>query len=387
MKQFAAAEESVKATLKLGAELLAEDPRSLAYQLDQSRHYRVYGVLLRETGRFTEAESEFRRSLELAESAAKDNPNDRAFPHDVSGAQIDLGRLLAARHRPTDAEPLLRASLAGFRSVAHDFPYVASNHRDVAQPLRNLGELLEATGRRTEARAAFREAAENDEKAPQVEPSSVWVAIDTAGRLCDYGGLLENDHDLPGAIVWLDKAAKLLEDALRRDASNVTGKRFLINTYWNRARCLVNSLRDKEAIADWTRVTELDDGSFRRDAFPALAWANVRLGNAAGVAAAAEGGLAVQKDPEMRFSLACVLAIAADLASARPAESDRYAARTVAVLRELRAAPILQRPNVRDGLEADITFRVVRRRGRFSGVMGRIEGGPGAKALSRVPPV
>ena len=363
-KDFAAAEASILTSLRLGTDLLATSPKERAYILEQSKHHLVYGGVLQATNRLAAAEREMRRSIDIVEGLVRTDSADVDARQFVSAAKRELGRLLTKAGRPADGEPLLRSTLVDFRAAVRDFPYVASNLRNLAQSLRDWGDVLRATGNRADARAAFLEAAQADERAGTVEPTSAWNAIEAAGRLCDFGVALEADGDLSAAIVWYGKAAAMLEDARRREPANATGKRFLTFTYWNRARTLVNSGRDREAIADWRRAAEMADPAMKRATLVEWACCCFRLDDLPAATAQLKTALQGGIDAASRYRLAVAASSAAAMAH-DPGRAEKYAAQAAGVLCAMRADPFLAHPETLGALATGSCFEPLRQRADF----------------------
>jgi serine/threonine protein kinase/tetratricopeptide (TPR) repeat protein len=361
------AEKSLLTSLAYGDQLLAEEPARLEYLLDQSRHHRVYADLLKSANRLPEAEPHFRNALAFALLAAEQDAglDNRRI---VAAGQIELGGFLAMTGRSAEAESLIRAGTVEFRGIAREFPFVVEYLQDLAHALRVLGSLMAPK----DARLLCLEAAEIDERAAAIDPKSIPAAVQAAGSVCNYGVMLEEAGDLPGAIAWYGRAVKMLEGAYQRDPKYAKAKQFLIFSSWNRANAHKKADRDRDALPDWERVADLDDGSIRAKAMHQMAWAGLRLGDPVIAAAAVEKGLALESDGAARHNFAFVLASAAKLAADRPAEADGYARRAVAILIDLRADPILRQADVQALLKTDETFAVLRDRADFQALLAEL---------------
>jgi tetratricopeptide (TPR) repeat protein len=358
--------------LNIGNELLAKDPTNPLYLIDQSKHHRGLADILRDTKRPDEAETAYRRAIDLARNAAKQDAPDLEQRRSLAGAQLDLARVLAANHKSAEAEKLLLAAAAEMRTIAKDFPSGVGFQQELAQTLRDLGDRWNAAGRQAEARATYQQSVEADERAVAIDPASSRVAIQTGGRMCNFGIQLVDWKDPAAAIVWYDKATKLLEDARRRDPADASAKQFLANTYWNRANALRKTGRDREAIADWRHAAALLDTTMARDAFVESAYANVRLGDMPAAAREVEAALAMNPDAALRFKLAFVLAHAAATVK-EPSQVDSFAARAAGILIAMKTEPILSRPETLRTMTTQADFAPLRQRADFQALLAGLK--------------
>src|SRR5262249_19870728 len=146
---------------------------------------------------------------------------------------------------------------------AADFPAVPGYRRDLAASHNNLGNLLVALGRLPEAEAAYRAALALREKLAADFRAVPAYAVDLGGSACNFGNLVRDRGGRAGALGWYAKAVATLEPVHRAEPRLADARRFLRNSHWGLALALGRLGRDAEALRDWDRALELDDGSDR----------------------------------------------------------------------------------------------------------------------------
>src|SRR5262249_2306014 len=88
-------------------------------------------------------------------------------------------------------------------------------------------------------------------------------AVGLGGSCCNLGHL-ERDQGRPEpALPLYDQAVKVLGTVLARDPRQAVAREYLRNAHWGRAVVLDRSSRHAEAVADWDRVLELENGPNR----------------------------------------------------------------------------------------------------------------------------
>src|SRR5262249_1051531 len=90
-------------------------------------------------------------------------------------------------------------------------------------------------------------------------------AINLAGAYCNLGILIGddgqgNDGQLEESLPGLTKSIDILDLAVRKEPKFGQARVSLCNAYWSRATMLAGLKRFPQAVSDWDRAIELDDG-------------------------------------------------------------------------------------------------------------------------------
>jgi len=192
--------------------------------------------------------------------------------------------------------------------------------------------------------AEYRAALAVQEKLAADFPAMPDYAITLGGIYCNVGALACARGEPAAALDWYAKAIAALEPVYRAKPRLVTTRRFLRNSHFDRARALGRLGRFADALPNWDRALELDDGSARTDLRLSRADCLARLGRAAdAAAAAAELAAAPDADAGTLYDCACVFALAA--AANNPAAADQ-AGRVVELLRQAIAKGYRDGPHI-----------------------------------------
>ena len=149
-------------------------------------------------------------------------------------------------------------------------------------------------------------------------------------------GTLVRDGGKPAeSVAWYAKAISTLEEARGQDAQDVTARQFLANSHEGRAGALDPIGRHAEALSDWDRAIELDEGPGRNALRMARSAGLVRSGRVIAGVTAAESLL---KDPQLSdgaiYDGVRVFSLASGATGEDAEKSAAYAARAVLVLRQ-----------------------------------------------------
>jgi tetratricopeptide (TPR) repeat protein len=203
-----------------------------------------------------------------------------------------------------------------------------------------LGSWLADLGRWDEADAVDRKAlAIRDELAAR-SPDLPGHRIDQAGSHVALGHQLRDRGHPKDSLHWYDKAITALEPILAKENRYVPARDALCDAHWGRARALDRLGRHAEAVQDWERAVDLDDGGQRAvlQLGRAISQAHVS-GNHRQALSEAEA-LAKSSDGPTLAGLArlCGLASAPLVGGQEPAAAapfqEEYAARAVGLLRQ-----------------------------------------------------
>jgi serine/threonine protein kinase/tetratricopeptide (TPR) repeat protein len=384
------AEAAYRAALAIQDELVADFPNVLDSRETLSHYQNNLGNLLAEQGQRHQAESAYRAALTIADKLVADFPNVPRYRRESATTRNNLGNLLARMGRRDQAEAAHRAAVAIREKLAADFPTVPQYRRDLVGTLNNLGNLLVELGKRDKAETAYRAAVTIEEKLAAdfpTEPkyrerlaashSNLGVLLAGLGKhdqaemayrapmtvleklaadfptVPEYAvilgvsyfnlGGLNRDRDAQKALEWYRQAIHVLGAVMAKDNGLIKAREALRNAHWGRAYALDKLNRHAEAVKDWDRAIELDEGPNRRQ---------FRMSRALSLARAADHARAVSEANELAqgddvnaavlYDLACVCSLASaavtPAASNGKAESEKlkeqYAARALELLRQ-----------------------------------------------------
>jgi tetratricopeptide (TPR) repeat protein len=245
----------------------------------------------------------------------------------------NLGIYLRVTGRPADAEKALRAALIIQQKVTETYPSLPAFRRQLASSHHNLGAALQEVGKRGDARTAYEKAVEIKERLVTDFPGIPIYAVDLAGTYKDLGQLIGDDGKLEESLLWLTKAVDILERVSRQDPRFVKARERLCLAHWSRAMSLCGLSRFQQALQDWDRAIEVDDGRYQ------VALRLRRASNllnlkehtraTADAQAVAESKSAGTKD---LYNAACVYALSVRLAADDVTRSQAYAEHAVALL-------------------------------------------------------
>jgi tetratricopeptide (TPR) repeat protein len=203
-------------------------------------------------------------------------------------------------------------------------------------------------------------------------PAVTEYAVDLGGSYCNFGNLVADSGDPTAALEWHSKAIDRLGPVIPAGPKLVRSRAYLRNSHWKRAEDFTKLRRFAEALPDWDKALDLDDGS-ARDV--------LRLGRADCLARLGRTGDAVPIVEEMAtykgatvntlYDCACVFAVAS--AAPKSAAADRHADRAVKLLRQAADRGYRDVPH----LLADPDLEPLRKRADYAALLWDIADMPG----------
>src|SRR5262249_13603047 len=117
---------------------------------------------------------------------------------------------------------------------------------------------------------------------------------------------------------------QVLEEVLAKDRQQVTARQFLRNACWGRAQALDMLKRHTEAVKDWDRAMELDEGPSRR---PTRFLRALSLARAGDHARAVSEAMELSQGKDVTGGMLCDLGCVCSLASGvvRPSRANEIA--------------------------------------------------------------
>jgi tetratricopeptide (TPR) repeat protein len=359
------AEAAYHQALAVQEKLAAEFPGVPHYRQDLALSHNNLGLLLADLGKWAEAEAAYRRALAIQEKLATDFPAVPTYRQDLARSHYNLGRLLRRPGTGTEAEVACRQALALQEKLATDYPAVPTYRQELARSHHNLGVLLYDRGKYPEAEAALRQALALQERLAADFPTVPEYRLDLARSCMNVGVLLGSQKRAQDALEWYAKAISLLQTNLAGNVGTVADRLFLRDTHQQRARALTDLHRYAEAVQDWDRAIELDEGP-QRPAFRLLRAATLaHAGEHAQAIAEADDLTRADKTPgDMLYDAACVYGLSVPAAKDAQ-QQERYADKALALLRRAQAAGFFKSAAEVQHLQEDDDLAALRGRADF----------------------
>ncbi|HEY3394666.1 MAG TPA: tetratricopeptide repeat protein, partial [Lacipirellulaceae bacterium] len=382
------AERSYRQALDSLDELAGKQPAEAEYRNSLARTSSNLGLLLRDSGHVDEAETMLRQAISIREEMIVQKPGVLELRGQVAQSWVNLGSILNAQRRSGDAQQAFLNALRvldpkELEKITPGSELPPKYDQVRAQALNNVGNLYRADGRLADAETAFREALAIKEKLAETFPSvpqfsqelarsfsnlgivllllerpvdaqaeyekSIRIyerlasdfrdvpmyAVEVAGTYSNLGRLLGDQGKVDESLPILTKSIEMLESAFRQDERLAKVRESLLVARWTRAMTLAGLGRFPEALADWDRAIELDDGHYHNKL--RLKRASNLLNMKDHVRAAADSQTVAeypQATGEDLYTAACAYAVSAQLATDDPSLAESYAARAVTLLRE-----------------------------------------------------
>jgi serine/threonine protein kinase/tetratricopeptide (TPR) repeat protein len=272
-------DSAYRAALTIRAKLAADFPTIPQYREDLVKSHHNLGAHLHSLGKRDEAETAYRAALTIVNKLVADFPTVPQYRRELGMTHHNLGALLYDQSKPGQAEAAYRAALTIQEKLAADYPNVPEYRQELANSHNGLGNLL-LYGLRQQnlAETAYRAALAIRKKLASDFPDVPAYAVVLGGSYCNLGNLLSETNRFGDALEWYQTAIQALGEVLGKDTLLVTAKEFLRNAHWGRARALDKLERYAEAIDDWNRAIQLDEGPNRQQFRLELARSHAKLG-------------------------------------------------------------------------------------------------------------
>jgi serine/threonine protein kinase len=328
---------AVKEAIALFEGLVADFPREPEYRAALAGCHVNRGILLGRLGKANEAEKAYAAALTIEERLAADYPSMPDYRDRLAGTHHNLGEELVRLGKPAAAEKSYRQAIAILDRLVADYASVPQYRHRLAMGHHYLGELLLGQlSKPAEGEAAFRDALRLREALAREHPDVFDYAFFLGISQIRVGVRDLSDGQLDDARRHLTDAVGTLEPLFARAGERTELRWHLRSAHGARAEALVRLDRHAEALADWDRAIELDDGKglpyFR--AQRALTLAHLQKLTEAVAEAEALSGI-TDLPLYLRYDTAGVYAVASAAARGDVTAAERYAARAVELLREV----------------------------------------------------
>jgi tetratricopeptide (TPR) repeat protein len=337
------AESMLREAVATREKLLAQNPDSLPLRGQLAHSWNNLGSLFRALRRAKEAEGAFEKVLEILDPEAVKritggSPEPAKYQHQRGMAWNNLGIMRNAAGRLDDAEQALRQALAIKERLADTFSSVPQYRQELAASFNNLGTVLTALNRLDEGQTAYQKAIHLYERLAADSQGGTPYVVELAGSYSNMGRMVGDQGQLEQSLPWLTKSIEVLERALSRDERVTKVRESLCIASWTRAMTLAGLGRYSQALADWDRALEMDDGGYQGQLRLRRASNLLQLGDhVRAVADAAALAESPARTAEDLYNVACIYALASRLTSGEGSRSSTYAENAVESLRQAMA--------------------------------------------------
>jgi tetratricopeptide (TPR) repeat protein/tRNA A-37 threonylcarbamoyl transferase component Bud32 len=364
-------------------ELPAEERDTPQTQLLLGGCYNNRGLLANSRRQWTEAERYHRKARDLHESLARARPDDFRARSGMAESEYFLGVVYQLAGRPDEAQRQYREVVKLYTALIRDQPGIDSYRSRLATTHNNQGVIYQYSQRREEAVRAY-EAAERV-LAPLIKrhPTAGEHKLAVAAVYSNWGDLLRKAGKAEQALPRLSQAVELSEAVLSSEPQHGEARSRAFNTHGARAQAYEALGRFADAVKDWDRVVELDDGPDRwiRRALRAVVLA--RAGEHVRAVAEVE---VMEKDPKVsnegvwELARACALSIGAARKDGKrvPAEqtalADRYGTQALGLLKKLHEQGYFKNADNARALASEKELGALRDRSDFQRLLKQVEG-------------
>jgi serine/threonine protein kinase len=329
------AEKEFRAALSRQEKLAEQFPAVPEYRQELALSHNNLGVLLGKLGQRSEEEKEYRAAITLQEKLAEQFAAVAAYRQALGRSHMNFGNLLRELGRRDEADEESRSALTLQEKLVEHFPTVPEYRHDLANSHNHRATQMHLQGRREEAEKEYRLALAHYEKLTEQFSAAPAYAVDLAASYVNFGALLREQGRVEDALAWYAKAMATLQGVLAIDQRHATARLYLRNAYFNRAQAWDQLHRYTDAVADWGRATELDEGPDRPYFRLQRAASLLRAGDHARAVTEANA-LTEGKDVPgpLYYDVACICARAAAAVKHNTKLTEQYAAHAVALLRQ-----------------------------------------------------
>jgi tetratricopeptide (TPR) repeat protein len=366
-----AAEADDRKALDIFEKLAKDFPSVPEYRQHVATSHEGLAVALEKLGDLPNAEAAFRQSLAIREKLAKDFPTPN-YRQELAFGYCRLANFMHRQKKWEEAGTNFRAAVSVLKPLAQEFSGGPHYRADLAGNRGRLAEVLAKTGKRTEAAAEYGLAIESLKQLTREYPEASEYGLELGGNQCNLGVLHDLEGRSTGALNWYGQAIQTLTTLVKRNPRLPSARQYLVNSHTNRARVLWDLGRVKEALSDWDRGIEYDDGASRTHH---QMWrAECRASIAPDIAVAeAEEILRDRTIPSTFIYLAARVYAQSSATAKGAAKCERYAARAVALLEQARGSGHFRHKCNFEEFKTDTGFDPLRQREDFRKLVAELK--------------
>jgi tetratricopeptide (TPR) repeat protein len=202
-----------------------------------------------------EAELEFYRKY------ADQRDDEPQFKAKRAQMLFQLGLDTAELSSSKDAIPFYERGRDLWVQLVRDFPEEKQYQKGLADTLNNLGFSYDKTGRLEEAKQNYGDALAIYKKLTEKYRTNLQYVLALGRVQCNLGAVVSDSGELQAALSWYAQAVATLESVRAKQPEDATARQALRDSHWGRAAILTKLARHAEALKDWDRAIELDDGN------------------------------------------------------------------------------------------------------------------------------
>jgi serine/threonine protein kinase len=259
----AEAEKACTEAFALRERLVQEHAEVVDYQIDLIKSHNNLFVLYRSLGKTTEAGRAVQHTVDLCRSLAKQYPGVDDYQSRLAMSYNNLAAWYQGLGNAAESKQALRDALAITDGLARTKPEVVPFQSNLARAHLNLGMLCHQMGQLAEAQRDLQEAVALYERLVEQHPKHLDYAI-TLWRSCtNLGDVLRDSGNAETALPFYKRSITGLTEILNRAPREPNAKQSLAGAFFGRAEALGKLARHSEAIPDWDRAVELDNGKWQ----------------------------------------------------------------------------------------------------------------------------
>jgi serine/threonine-protein kinase len=367
------AEETHQKAIAIQKPLAESRPEDMTYQDGLARSYNNLGNLYRDENQLEKAEKEWRQGLAIKERVTAAVPDDPEYQLSLAMGLENLGVICDELGKSDEAGRLLERSADVGRRLAQTHPEVPAYQMGVAFTYNNLGMHHRDQFRFDLAEQTYRQATPILTALVEQHPEITLGHVALGTIEANLGDLIRDTGRPSAALTCYAQGIDRFEALLKKDSRQRDARAHLLKALGERAVALSQLGRTAEADADLRRAIELDPGS---EGDTLRLWGALVRSYAGDHEAAKKEADRQAKlpDPSGRdfWNLAGIYARAADHEKGKtPSESEKDAARAVALLKKADADGYFKNPAAREWLGKSPTFAILQARDDFRRLTGK----------------
>jgi serine/threonine-protein kinase len=400
------AEAAHRVAAKLGQALADALPAVPEYRLELARNHNDLGILLfRGLGKPKEAEEAYREAIKLYKALAEAFPGVAEYRRSLATTHNNLANLLSAGGKREGVEDAYREAIRIQQAMVDASPDVPEYRLELARSYNNLAVLFGPRGKGPEAESAIRTAIKLQEALVRAHPAVPEYGMELArsyntlgagfarmGKHLEAVDALREAVTAQRALAVADPAVPAYRQYLATFHFNLGGQLEELRkwqeaeeSYRESLRLLTDLTRANPEVSSYRLVLDQSRGSLdlllTRNAGPfqdhlARVLSLARSGEHTRAAAAVEALVKGNTSGAVSYCAACALALSAAAAKDDARLREKYAARAVALLRELQKSGYFNEPVSAGRLKNDADLGALRQRDDFRKLLARVEKSP-----------